>query len=271
MATPDATGTGAQVEILPLTVVARSFAARPSSLPDVRDFVRRQLTGTAVTDDDVRHLCDRVAEVLLEAAGLSGTISVSLRIFPDAAEVDVLFATEPSTPPADRAFSISPGPAAGPASHRPPAQPGPAAPSGQAAHSGQGRQSGAAGLSGPPAAASTVVSPPALSGPTWPDPDMSGSGRSGRAQAAHAPAGHAYAGPEADLTARPATEPPGPPQSFADWFAGRLRRESLTMEAAARRLDVSAKTISRWVAGSTEPRLRDLLRIRDIFGEPPIH
>jgi transcriptional regulator with XRE-family HTH domain len=43
------------------------------------------------------------------------------------------------------------------------------------------------------------------------------------------------------------------------------------MEAAARRLDVSAKTISRWVAGSTEPRLRDLLRIRDIFGEPPIH
>ena len=52
---------GEQVEILPLTVVARSFAARPSSLPDVRDFVRRQLSGHAVTDDDVRQLCDRVA------------------------------------------------------------------------------------------------------------------------------------------------------------------------------------------------------------------
>jgi transcriptional regulator with XRE-family HTH domain len=62
-----------------------------------------------------------------------------------------------------------------------------------------------------------------------------------------------------------------PPLSFANWFAGRLRREALTMEAAARRLDVSAKTISRWVSGSTEPRLRDLLRIRDIFGDPPIH
>ena len=58
---------------------------------------------------------------------------------------------------------------------------------------------------------------------------------------------------------------------FAAWFAARLRREGLTMEAAARRLDVSAKTISRWVAGSTEPRLRDLLRIRETFGEPPIH
>jgi transcriptional regulator with XRE-family HTH domain len=40
------------------------------------------------------------------------------------------------------------------------------------------------------------------------------------------------------------------------------------MEAAARRLDVSTKTISRWVAGSTEPRMRDLYRIRETFGEP---
>ena len=41
------------------------------------------------------------------------------------------------------------------------------------------------------------------------------------------------------------------------------------MEAAARRLQVSAKTISRWVGGTTEPRLRDLYRIRELFGEPP--
>jgi transcriptional regulator with XRE-family HTH domain len=45
----------------------------------------------------------------------------------------------------------------------------------------------------------------------------------------------------------------------------------MTMEAAARRLDVSTKTISRWVGGTTEPRLRDLYRIRDVFGEPPFH
>jgi transcriptional regulator with XRE-family HTH domain len=62
---------------------------------------------------------------------------------------------------------------------------------------------------------------------------------------------------------------PAPAGSFADWLSAGLRREGLTMEAAARRLKVSAKTISRWVGGTTEPRLRDLYRIRELFGEPP--
>ena len=53
-----------------------------------------------------------------------------------------------------------------------------------------------------------------------------------------------------------------------DPLSGRLHEEGLTMEGAARKLDVSTKTISRWVAGSTEPRLRDLYRIRETFGEP---
>jgi Helix-turn-helix len=211
---------GEQVEILPLTVVARSFAARPSSLPDVRDFVRRQLTGTPVTDDDVRRLCDRVAEVLLEAAGLSGSIQVSLRLFPESAEVDVLFAAA-RTAGAGLAVSITPS-ATGPAQNR-----------------------------------------SALNGPTQNGPALNGPALNGRA-------------PYGGLAGAEAIDPdetvgPGLPVSFAAWFAARLRREGLTMEAAARRLDVSAKTISRWVAGSTEPRLRDLLRIRDIFGEPPIH
>jgi hypothetical protein len=58
--------------------------------------------------------------------------------------------------------------------------------------------------------------------------------------------------------------------SFGEWFAGALRRESMTMEAAARRLQVSVKTVSRWAGGTTEPRLRDLTRIREIFGEFPL-
>src|SRR5689334_1303335 len=82
------------IEILPVEVVAQAFPARPAALPDVRDFVRRQLTGTPVSDDDIRILCERVAEVLLDGAGAAGNIQVSLRIFPDAAEVDVLFAPE---------------------------------------------------------------------------------------------------------------------------------------------------------------------------------
>ncbi|MFF5291136.1 helix-turn-helix domain-containing protein [Paractinoplanes globisporus] len=167
------------IEILPIEVVEQAFPARPAALPDVRDFVRRQLTGTPVSDDDIRILCERVAEVLLDGAGEAGTIQVSLRIFPDAAEVDVLFAPD--------------------------------------------------------------VAPVRIPRPPVP-------------------------------AQRPAVAPisPAPVErtTFAKWLAGRLHEEGLTMEAAARRLDVSTKTISRWVAGSTEPRLRDLYRIRETFGEP---
>jgi transcriptional regulator with XRE-family HTH domain len=169
-------------------VVAQAFPTRPSALPDVRDFVRRHLTSTAVSDEDVRILCDRVAGVLLDAAGTSGTIQVSLRIFPAAAEVDVLFAPDAGLP-ADRDA------------------PGPAPDRGERV---------APGVPAPPAAR---VDPP----------------------------------------------------SFAAWLATRLRAEAMSMEAAARRLDVSTKTISRWVNGTTEPRLRDLYRIRAVFGEPPFH
>ena len=52
-------------------------------------------------------------------------------------------------------------------------------------------------------------------------------------------------------------------------WAGVLRREGVTMEAAARQLGVSVKTVSRWVGGATEPRLRDLRRIRELFGDIP--
>jgi len=57
--------------------------------------------------------------------------------------------------------------------------------------------------------------------------------------------------------------------SFADWMSGILRREGMTMESAARQLGVSVKTVSRWVGGTTEPRLRDLRRIHELFGEIP--
>jgi hypothetical protein len=154
-----------QIEIIPLVIVTQAFPVRPSSLPDVRDFVRRRLAPTILSEDDVRILGDRVAELILDTAGTNGMIQVSLRIFPAYAEVDVLFAL-PETP------------------------------------------------------ASAVIS----------------------------------------------KKEPAP---FADWLAGALRREGMTLEAAARRLSVSAKTVGRWVGGATEPRLRDLPRIREVFGELP--
>ncbi len=197
-----------RLEVLPLVVVAQSFPARPSALPDIRDFVRRQLTATTVSDEDVRTLCDRVADVLLDAAGTSGTIQVALRIFPEAAEVDVLFAPDHEPAPGLTAGS----PAAAP----PPGDPGGA---------GNG---------------------PLLT-------------RGARAAAVRPTPGAAVPAPHT-----------GSP-SFAAWLSGRLRAEGLTIEAAARKLDVSTKTVSRWMSGTTEPRLRDLYRIREAFGEPPFH
>ena len=71
------------------------------------------------------------------------------------------------------------------------------------------------------------------------------------------------------MTAVPLGQP-GHPATFAEWMATSLRREGLTQEAAARQLGVSVKTVSRWVGGATEPRMRDLRRIQELFGEVPL-
>jgi hypothetical protein len=63
---------------------------------------------------------------------------------------------------------------------------------------------------------------------------------------------------------------PGQPATFAEWMSLAIRREGLTQEAAARQLGVSVKTISRWVGGATEPRMRDLRRIQEVFGVLPL-
>jgi Helix-turn-helix len=154
-----------EIEVLPLVLVAREFPARPSSLVAIRDFVRRHLAQTPFSEDDIRSLGDRIRDVLLDVAGPSGTIQVSVRVFPSYAEVDVLPAT------ADETAARVPERATG--------------------------------------------------------------------------------------------------ISFADWLAGALRRDGMTMETAARHLGVSTKTVGRWVGGTTEPRLRDLSRIRDVFGDLP--
>jgi DNA-binding XRE family transcriptional regulator len=72
--------------------------------------------------------------------------------------------------------------------------------------------------------------------------------------------------------AAPASQTPADhPASFAEWMSSALRREGMTQEAAARQLGVSVKTVSRWVGGATQPRMRDLKRIQEVFGEVPLH
>lgn len=171
------------IEVLPVVVLSKTFPARPSSIPEIRDFVRHCLSDSPLTEEDNREVSQTVFRALLDAAGPTGTIQISFRIFPEHVEVDVLH------------------------SH--------------------------AGLPGEPTLAELIDS----------------------SQSAHA-AGQAAGS--------------GPAKSFADWMTAVLRREGLTQEAAARQLGVSVKTVNRWVGGETEPRLRDLRRIQERFGDHPL-
>ncbi|HEX4290505.1 MAG TPA: helix-turn-helix domain-containing protein [Trebonia sp.] len=181
------------IEVVPVVVVSQTFPARPSSIPDIRDFVRRCLAQSPLSEEDNREVGQTVAQALLDAAGPTGAINVSFRIFPDHVEVDVL-------------------------------------------------------RSGPSLGTPTSVN--ALT-------SFLNSGGSGTSSALRAPDGGTDGGADGDTS------------SFADWMASSLRREGMTMEAAARQLGVSVKTVSRWVGGATEPRLRDLRRIRELFGDIP--
>ena len=193
------------IEVVPVVVVSQTFPARPSSIPDIRDFVRRCLAQSPLSEQDTREVGETVSRALLDAAGPTGAISVSFRIFPDHVEVDVLKS------------GAQLGAAAG--------------------------LDALASLMRAHQAAGGVRQPPAAGNPVAADP------------VAESAAHQVTSG--ADV------------ESFADWMAGVLRREGLTMEAAARQLGVSVKTVSRWVGGATEPRLRDLRRIRELFGEIP--
>ncbi len=172
------------IELLPVVVLSKIFPARPSSIPDIREFVRHSLAESPLTDEDNREVSQTVFRALLDAAGPTGTIQISFRIFPEHVEVDVLHS-----------------------------------------HSGQ---------PGEP----TLAQVAELEA-TMPPP---------QAQSAH----------------------PGQAATFSEWMADVLRREGLTQEAAARQLGVSVKTVGRWVGGETEPRMRDLRRLQERFGQPPL-
>jgi DNA-binding transcriptional regulator YiaG len=183
------------IEVVPVVVLSQTFPARPSSIPDIRDFVRRCLSQSPLSEEDNREVGDTVSHALLEAAGPTGAINVSFRIFPDHVEVDVL-------------------------------------------------RSG--GQIGTPAGLDALTS--LL-----------------KSDAMHA--GPAVAGRDESVSGHATPEE----KAFADWMAAALRREGMTMESAARQLGVSVKTVSRWIGGTTEPRLRDLRRIRELFGDSPLH
>jgi DNA-binding XRE family transcriptional regulator len=171
------------IEVVPVVVLSQVFPARPSSIPDIRTFVRHCLAESPLTDEGTREVQEKVFRALLDAAGPTGSIHVAFRIFPEHVEVDVLHSDTTLREMAREPRSAAP--------------------------------------------ALTPASPVQLGAP-------------------------------------------GQPATFAEWMSTALRREGLTQEAAARQLGVSVKTVSRWVGGATEPRMRDLRRIQEVFGALPL-
>ena len=201
------------IEVMPVVVLSQVFPARPSSIPDIRDFVRRCLAESPLTDEGNREVGETVFRALLDAAGPTGSIQVAFRIFPEHVEVDVLHSDRQISPRAVAPSSLGNGAVA---------------PTTPTVRSGPAPVPVAAAASGPAGA----------SQPTPTEAVMLGA--------------------------------PGQPETFAEWMSTALRREGLTQEAAARQLGVSVKTVSRWVGGATEPRMRDLRRIQEVFGQVPL-
>jgi DNA-binding XRE family transcriptional regulator len=213
------------IQVTPVVVLAQVFPARPSSIPDIRDFVRRCLAESPLTEEGNREVGETVFRALLDAAGPTGSIQVAFRIFPEHVEVDVLHSDNQMQP-------LKPAPNG--------SQSAPAADRAGADHS-----------------VTTMAVPVAA-------PRVAPVDTSVANGATAAPDRLAGAGPGA------VPEAPAHADTFADWMSTALRREGLTQEAAARMLGVSVKTVSRWVGGATEPRMRDLRRIQEVFGEVPI-
>ena len=97
------------IEVMPVVVLSQIFPARPSSIPDIRDFVRRCLAESPLTDQGNREVGETVFRALLDAAGPTGSIHVAFRIFPEHVEVDVLHSDNQILPPVGMAAAPAAG------------------------------------------------------------------------------------------------------------------------------------------------------------------
>jgi DNA-binding transcriptional regulator YiaG len=222
------------IEVVPVVVLSQVFPARPSSIPDIRNFVRHCLAESPLTEEGTRQVSETVFRALLDAAGPTGSINVAFRIFPEHVEVDVLHSD-----------TLLPAPTR---------QPGRA-----------GKAAGQRQAAGSPAGADQERG----AGQAETDEAETDEAETDEAETEEAETEEAtQAGLAPSSTVR--LGGPGQPATFAEWMSVALRREGLTQEAAARQLGVSVKTVSRWVGGSTEPRMRDLRRIQEVFGTLPL-
>ena len=88
---------GETVVVDPVFVVTQTFPARPSSIPEIRDFVLRYLRDAPLTAEGSQQVHHAVLGALLDAASPDGgQIQVCFRIFPDGVEVDDIGLARPS-------------------------------------------------------------------------------------------------------------------------------------------------------------------------------
>ena len=100
------------IQVVPVVVLSQTFPARPSWIPEIRDFVRRCLAESPLTEEGNREVGETVFRALLDAAGPTGAIQVSFRIFPEHVEVDVLHSNQPPEELVSRNLAVAPRAAA---------------------------------------------------------------------------------------------------------------------------------------------------------------
>lgn len=272
------------IEVAPVVVLSQVFPARPSSIPDIRNFVRHCLAESPLTEQGTREVGETVFRALLDAAGPTGSINVAFRIFPEHVEVDVLHSDSQLPVPDNSAGSGGAagsvgagqgylGQGAGRSGAGGPGASGSGA--GGQGWAGQGSGQGAAGqgVAGQGVAGQAGFAGGAgsagragVDGQRLPGPGAARFGAVSDSAAADETANAAALSPSGSVL----LGGPGQPATFAEWMSSSLRSQNMTQEAAARQLGVSVKTISRWVGGATEPRMRDLRRIQQVFGTLPL-
>ncbi|MFI5586462.1 helix-turn-helix domain-containing protein [Amycolatopsis sp. NPDC051758] len=98
-------GHEAVIEVVPVEIDSKIFPARPSSVPEIQEFLRACLAGASLTEAEEREVSAAILRALLTAAGTAGTLEVSCRRYARHVEVDVLPSRaelpRPAAPPAE--------------------------------------------------------------------------------------------------------------------------------------------------------------------------
>lgn len=81
---------GEAIEVVSVEVSTKVFPARPSAVPEIREFLRGCLADSPLAEAEDREVGNTILRTLLAAAGPAGMIEISCRKYPGRVEFDVL-------------------------------------------------------------------------------------------------------------------------------------------------------------------------------------